>query len=64
VLLLDRGLKIVLVMEFVQVGVVFTWVFQVGVVKLGSLSRGVQVGVLLISRFPFFYGVSLSTTSR
>jgi hypothetical protein len=38
--------KFVLVMEFVQVGAVFKLGFQVGVVRLGCSSRGVQVGVL------------------
>jgi hypothetical protein len=59
VLLLQWWLKFVLVMEFVQVCAVFKLGFQVGVVmiKLGCSSRGVQVGVLWISWFPFFDGV-------
>jgi hypothetical protein len=48
----------------VQVGAVFKMGFQVGVVKLECPSRGVQVGVLWISWFPFFDGVSLPATSR
>jgi hypothetical protein len=51
-------------MKFVQVGAVFKLGFQVGVVKLGCSSGAVQVGVLWISWFPLFDGVSLPTASR
>jgi hypothetical protein len=41
-----------------------SWSGQVRIVNLGRSSRGVQVGVLWISWFPFYDGVSLPTTSR
>jgi hypothetical protein len=59
VLLLERGLEFVVVMEFAQVG---------AVLKLGCSSWGVQVGVcrsgVVNSWFPSFDGVSLPITSR
>jgi hypothetical protein len=67
-LLLDRGLKFVQVLGFVQVGVFVLecsyWVF-----KLGCSSLCVQVGVFRWMRFvnswfSSFDGVSLPTTSR
>jgi hypothetical protein len=45
VFLLDFGLEFVLVVESVQVGAVFKYGLQDGVVNVGWTSRGVQVGV-------------------
>jgi hypothetical protein len=41
-----------------------SWGGQVRVVKMWCSNRGVQVGDLWISRFPFFGGVGLPTSSR
>jgi hypothetical protein len=50
-MLLKIGLEFVVVMWFVQVGVLFKQVFQVGVVNVGWISWGVRV-VLCISWLP------------
>jgi hypothetical protein len=58
----------VLVMEVAQVGAMFKLGLEVGVVKSGCSTRGVQIGVsrssVLNPWFPSFDGVCLPTTSR